>query len=215
MKKQTEKSVKTGIQAYGVSLLLSSHPEVRKLKSLHSPYLHGNKLWNSSWLLVDFLKRQRMPEGMRIMEVGCGWGLAGIYCAKRHNALVTAVDSDKEVFPYLQLHAAINKVEIKTMKRGLGGLKVQDLRGFDVLIGADICFWDELALSLKRLISRALRAGVRMILIADPGRSPFFKVGEHFVRSQESKLLDWSTKRPRPIKGRILKITQLNHIRAT
>jgi predicted nicotinamide N-methyase len=207
MKKQRELSVKTRIQAYGVSQLLSSHPEVRRLKSLHSPNLHGNKLWNSSWLLMDFLKRQQMPEGMRIMEVGCGWGLAGIYCAKRHNAVVTALDSDKEVFPYLQLHAAINKVEIKTMKRGLGGLQVQELRGFDVLIGADICFWDEMALSLKRLIARALRAGVRTILIADPGRPPFFKVGEHFARSQETKRLDWSTKRPRPINGRILKIS--------
>jgi predicted nicotinamide N-methyase len=209
MKRQEEKSVKTRIQAYGVSLLLSSHPEVRKLKGLHYPSLHGNKLWNSSWLLVDFFKRQRMPEGMRIMEVGCGWGLVGIYCAKRHHAIVTAVDSDKEVFPYLTLHAAINKVEINTMKRGFGGLKVQDLQSFDVLIGADICFWDNLALSLKRLISRALRAGVRMILIADPGRPPFNEVGEHFAETQESKILDWSIKRPRPITGRILQIGSL------
>ena len=70
---------------------------------------------------------------------------------------MTAVDSDPEVFPFLDLHAEINRVEIMTMKRGLGGVAVEDLRDFNVLVGADICFWDNLTPVLKRLINRAPR----------------------------------------------------------
>jgi len=144
------------------------------------------------------------------MDVGCGWGLLGIYCAKKLGALVTSIDSDPEVFPYLDLHAGINKVKITTMKRGLGGLTVQDLRGFDVLIAADICFWDNLAPVLKRLINRVLWAGVRMVLIADPGRQPFYDLGEYFSKTREAEILEWRVKIPRKMEGRILKIGSLS-----
>ena len=63
---------------------------------------------------------------------------------KKLGADVTSVDSDPEVFPFLDLQVEINNVKITTMKRGLGRLTAQDLRGFDVLVGAEICFWDNL-----------------------------------------------------------------------
>jgi predicted nicotinamide N-methyase len=144
------------------------------------------------------------------MDAGCGWGLLGIYCAKQLGALVTSVDSDPEVFPYLQLQAAINRAKITTMKRGLGGLANGDLRGFDVLVGADICFWDNLALALKRLINRALRAGFRMVLIVDPGRQQFYDLGEYFSKTKGSEILEWRIKRPRKMEGKILKIGSLS-----
>jgi predicted nicotinamide N-methyase len=198
--------VNRSVRAHGVTLLLSSHPEVRRLKRLHHTSIHGNKLWSSSWVVMDFLQRQKLPPGLRIMDAGCGWGLLGIYCAKKLEAVVTSVDSDPEVLPYLELHAAVNNVQITTMKRGLGGLTIEDLRGFDILVGADICFWDNLALALKRLINRALRAGVRMVVIADPGRQPFYDLGEYFSKTRGSEILDWSIKSPRKMEGRILKI---------
>lgn len=145
------------------------------------------------------------------MEVGCGWGLAGIYCAKKHGAIVTGVDIDPEVFPYLSLHADINKVRIKTMKRGFGGLTGKYLQNVDVLIGADICFWDTMVVSLKRLILRALRASVGLVLIADPGRSPFEELGRYFVEKGSGEILNWTSQRPRRIQGQILKLS--GHLR--
>ncbi len=197
---------KTQIRAYGVRLLLSRHPEVRKLKRFNNPSAHGNKLWKSSWLLMDYFNRRGLPEGTRIMELGCGWGLAGIYCAKKHGAKVTGVDVDPEVFPYLKLHAAVNGVQISTIKSEFGGLTGKHLRKFDVIIGTDICFWDSLVDPLVKLIRRALRAHVRMILIADPGRSPFEEMGEHFVARRKGRLFNWTAQRPRRSQGRILQI---------
>ena len=48
------------------------------------------------------------------MEIGCGWGLLGIYCAKKYDSRVISVDLDAEVFPYLELHTRVNDVEIST-----------------------------------------------------------------------------------------------------
>ena len=188
---------------------MARHPEIRKLKQRYVPSTHGNKVWHSSWVLMDYLKRRKPPGPLNAMEVGCGWGLAGIYCAKKLHARVKAVDTDPEVFPYLDLHARINGVQIEFVKRAFGGLKPRELRGIDLLIGADICFWDKMVLSLKRLLNRALRSGVTMILIADPGRSPFNRLCDYYVDRKLGLAFDWTTQRPRRIQARLLRIGML------
>ena len=51
-----------------------------------------------------------------------------------------------------------------------------------MLLAADVCFWDELVNPVFNLVNRAVRAGVKHILIADPERSPFFAVAERCQR---------------------------------
>jgi len=140
------------------------------------------------------------------MEIGCGWGLAGIYCAKKYGAIVTGVDIDPEVFPYLQLHAAINKVHVATLHKKFNRLKETDLQDIDVVIGADICFWNKMVYPLKRFIRRGLNAGVQQVIIADPARSPFEKLSKYFVKKGKGETLDWRVQRPRNIQGQLLKI---------
>ncbi|MFC1821772.1 methyltransferase [Thermodesulfobacteriota bacterium] len=195
-------------RAYGLRVLMSRHPEIRKLKRMHAPSVHGNKPWTSSWLLIDYFRRKGLKQSARVMEVGCGWGLTGIYCAKKYGASVTGVDIDPDVFPYTELHARINRVEMATMKGAIGGVTTQQLKGVDVLLGADICFWEKMVLPLKRLIGRAIRAGVGTVLIADPVRAPFEELADHFIQKEMGELLDWKTRRPRPIHGQILLIKE-------
>ena len=140
------------------------------------------------------------------MEIGCGWGLLGIYCAKKYGAGVTAVDLDPEVFPYLELHAKVNEVRIFTLKKDFDGLRTKHLKEVDLLIGADVCFWDDMVKPLKKLILRALRAKVQQVLISDPGRPPFEEIGEYFSSKRGGEILDWTAQRPRRTEGRILKI---------
>lgn len=197
---------KNEIRAYGVRVLQSHHPEIRRLKRRHRPSVHGNKHWASSWLLMDYLRHNTLPKKARVMEIGCGWGLASIYCAKKYGAIVTGVDIDPEVFPYLRLHAEINKVHIATLQQKFNRLKEDHLQNFDVVIGADICFWDKMVNPLKRFINRALRAGVQLVTITDPGRPTFEKIGDYFVKKQRGEILDWAVHRPRNIQGRLLMI---------
>jgi predicted nicotinamide N-methyase len=197
---------KTQIRAYGIRVLLARHPEIRRLKRENIPGYHGNKFWLSSWLLMDYFKRRGLKKRAHVMEIGCGWGLAGIFCAKKYGAKVTGVDIDREVFPFLNLHADLNGVKIKTVRRSFSGLTEKHLEGIDVMIGADICFWDNQVEPLKRLIGRALRQGVGLVLISDPGRPTFDKVAQHSQKKYDSEILDWTARSPRHIRGSILKI---------
>ncbi len=202
-------TTKKEILGYGVCALRARHPEIRKLKRLHNPSVFGFRVWSSSWLLMDFFKHRGLSDGAHVMEVGCGWGLAGIYCAKMHNAVVTGVDIDPDVFPYLHMHSNINKVEIGTLNKGFDGLLGKHLESVDVMIGADICFWDTTVDSLIDLISRAFDKGVQLVVIADPGRATFDRLGEYFVNKTRGVTLDWDVKSPHHIQGKILKIGTL------
>ena len=79
-KKKTKKV--TERKAYGITVLKSADSRVRKLRKDHEPNIHGNKVWNSSWCIMDFLTSQGLPYGLNVLEAGCGWGPAGIFCAK-------------------------------------------------------------------------------------------------------------------------------------
>lgn len=144
--------------------------------------------------------------GSHVLDVGCGWGLGGIYCAKNHHATVTGIDIDSEVFPYLRLHAKINNVEIHTMEKRLEEITIRQLKTFNILIGADICFWDTMVESLIGLIHRALEAGIQSVFITDPGRSTFKQLAKYFAKHGEGEIWNWEVTIPLVFKGQILKI---------
>ena len=198
---------KTEIKAYGIRLLLSRHPEIRKLKRKHAPSVHGNKLWGTSWLLIDHIKKTRLEPGSKILEIGCGWGLTGIFCAKKFAAAVTAVDIDPDIYPYLDLHTRINKVKVEFLNKGFDKISRRRLQDVDMIIGSDICFWDNLIDPLRRLIQRARRASVDRIVIADPGRPTFDSLVESLAPKKGVEVLDREINKPRPMSGKILQIT--------
>ena len=119
---------------------------------------------------------------------------------------MTGLDIDPEVFPYLRLHAQINDVKIHTMVKRLEELTVNQLKAFNILIGADICFYDSMIEPLTDAIKRSLESGVQSVVIADPGRPPFKRFAEHFVKNGEAEIRNWAVNIPQDIDGQILKI---------
>ena len=190
----------------GVRVLRSSHKAIRNLKHTHKPSLHGFRVWPSSWLLMDYFKRNRFRCRSRVLDIGCGWGIAGIYCVKNFNSVVTCLDSDSAVFPYVRLHADINNVTVNTVEADFDDLRGNFFKNVDVMIGADICFWDNMVDTLKRLIHKALEFGVKTIILADPGRSTFEKLAEYFSDKGIGKIINWDIRRPYSIQGRILRV---------
>lgn len=192
-------------QAYGVTFLSSQHKALRKLKQQNDqPSIHGNKFWGSTYLLMDYLTNNALSTGSKVLELGCGWGAAGIFCAKNFDAEVVAVDADPAVFPYLNLHAEINQVNISTSACYFEDLSVEHLADIDVIIGADICFWDELTDTLKHLIDIAIDAGVKKIILSDPERSPFLTLAESCVEEYFAELIPYSVDEPRRSSGCLL-----------
>ena len=199
------------VRAHGLKLLLSSHRDIRRLKQSEVPSLHGYKHWGAGWVLIDYIRSRGLRTGSRVMDLGCGWGLLGIFCAREYGARVVGVDKDPAVFPFLRLHAGLNDVRIETLCRGYEDLRRSRLERFDVILGSDICFWDNLINPLRLLILRGLRAGVRAVVIADPGRETFEELGRYFMERNLGEMIDWSTSKPRGIRGRILRIEPLQH----
>lgn len=190
----------------GVHALKASHPGVRRLKRQgYEATAHGNKVWRSSFVLMDYLHRQNFSEGVRVLDIGCGWGLSGIFMAKKFSAQVTGVDIDKNVAPFLDLQATLNRCHIDFEAKSFDKLSIRKLAQYDVLIGADICFWDEMAPLLFRLLKRGAKAGVPFMAIADPGRTPFWSLAEK-CEKLGSETLEHSIKKPRRTTKQLLVI---------
>ena len=196
MARKTAAVKATERRLFGITVLKAADHRVRRLKQEHEPTIHGNKVWNSSWVVMDYLQYQGLPMGTRVMEIGCGWGLVGIYCARRYGARVVGVDADAAVFPYLQLHAKVNGVEVETRCRRFEDLGPDDFADLDILIGTDICFWDEMTDPVHRIVTEAVRAGVQQVIIADPGRPPFTRMSDRCVAELNAEVKDWDVDDP-------------------
>lgn len=188
------KQITTERRFRGVRMPTASHPAMRRLKRQGiEPSIHGNKLWKSSCLLIDYLKKNPPEHCSNVIDVGCGWGAAGIWCAKQFGASVTSVDADPDVFPFLQATAEINGVETRHLVSRFEKLTIRQLAQYDLLIAADVCFWDELVNPVTNLVNRAVKAGVKQILIADPERSPFFEVAGRCADKHYAEIVEWRT----------------------
>lgn len=194
-------------QAFGLTILRSGHPEVQHLQRHGvAPSLHGQKMWSTSFLLMHYLRERGLAPGTRVLELGCGWGLVGIYCAKEFQAQVTGLDADAAVFPYLQLHAHHNGVEIATRHCTFAELPAAELAAFDLIVGVDICFWDELVDPLYQIVRHGMAAGVTEILLADPSRPPFDDLCKRCVAQGNAEVFLWDMRKPVLESGRILRV---------
>lgn len=194
-------------KVHDIFVLKKNSPTLANLKNaLPEPSIHGYKVWSSSFLIMDYLKYEPIEQGDLVLDIGCGWGMLGIYCAKTFNAKVTGVDADEWVFPYLRVHAAMNEVKVKTLNSRYEDIKTALLTKHDAMFGGDICFWDELVDPLYSLISRAVDQGVGYIIVADPGRSPFMKLAKKCKKDFGGKLVPWQISKPRQDAGYLLVI---------
>jgi len=193
-------------KAFGLTVLNASHPLVRQLKREGIvAQIHGNKFWNSSYLLMDYLRKNPLPKSARVLEIGCGWGLLGLYCGTQFGNRVHGIDADSNVLPYLDLHAEVNGVKMTREKKTFNQLTIDYLRSFDVILGADICFWDDMTAQLFNLIKRAQKAGVKQVMIADPCRPPFSAlVSRCEEKLDQVTVLEKFLKRPVNASGEIL-----------
>lgn len=161
-----------------IHFYLARHKNIRQLKNTYVPDNHGHKIWNGALLMIEYLSKQKDLKKSRILEIGCGWGLTGIYCAKQFSAKVKAVDADEDVFPFLQHHAELNSVQLSTEKLKYQQLTKNHFNQIDFVIGSEVCYEDELIKPIFNLSKRALSTGVRSVLVSDIGRPAFHELCE-------------------------------------
>ena len=185
----------------------SRHPEIRRVKrESQAPAIHGNKLWKSSCLVIDYLHRHPQPRPQRVLDAGCGWGIGGIWCARTFGAAVTSLDADRNVFPFLEVTARLNGVVTQPRVSRFERVTRDELAAFDTLIAADVCFWDELVRPVANLVNRAVEAGVARIIIADPERPTFHAMAQRCIDRHGGELLPWRTRGALAASGALLVI---------
>ena len=199
-------------QAFGVQLPRPGDPALRSLRRQNVPHYQGHRPWNASWLLISYLEQVNL-DGLRVVDVGCGWGLASIYCAHQ-GAKVTATDIDPQVFPFVNMLSTLNGVEMDHVTAGFDELPTELVAAADLLIGADICFRMSMVADLFGLIQRGHAAGLRSVAIGDPGRIPYRDLSARCVAEMGAQegpwqtvepLLDWPGERP-TVTGRLLRL---------
>lgn len=194
----------------GVVMPTASHSAIRRVKRAgHEPSIHGTKLWKSSCLVIDYLHKNPPAACSRVLDAGCGWGVTGIWCAKKLRSAVVSMDADAAVFPYLEAVAELNKVQTTPLVNRFEKLRKPQLTGIDLLVAADICFWDELVKPVGKMVDKAIDAGVKQIVIADPERPTFHEMAEKALHRHGGELINWQTQGKIQASGALLVIN--NH----
>ena len=206
----TKKAPENERRFRGVIMPKASHKVIRQVKRAgHEPTIHGTKLWKSSCLVIDYLHKNPPGKADTVLDAGCGWGVTGIWCAKKLRSAVVSMDADPAVFPYLEAVASLNKVTTTPMVNRFEKLKKQQLTGIDMLVAADVCFWDELVKPVGKMVDRAIDAGVGLIVIADPERPTFHEMAEKAIRKHGGELINWETRGSVKATGALLVINNL------
>jgi predicted nicotinamide N-methyase len=137
-------------------------------------------LWPSGSLLAARLAARPVAAGERILELGCGLGLASLV-GHRRGADVTASDCHPLAGSFLAENLRLNELAPMKYRHGHWSASAPQqqharddglhaLRGrFDLIIGSDLLYERDEAGSLARFIARHAAPGAR-VWIVDPDR---------------------------------------------
>jgi predicted nicotinamide N-methyase len=118
-------------------------------------------------------------EGKRILELGCGLGLASLVLQRR-SAEITASDVHPLAEPFLAYNAALNALPAVPYRQLRWDVPLATLGRFDLIIGSDILYERAHAQLLADLVDRHAEDRAEVLLV-DPGRGnamPFIRLLE-------------------------------------
>lgn len=133
-----------------------------------TPFPFGLLLWESAIALATSLAAcPSHVEGRRVLELGCGVGLAGIV-ASSLGGIVTAIDHDAAAIEVARTNAAANGCD-GIMFEVADWTTFGSAGAFDLVIGADVTYEKATHRAVLDTISRLLAPNGRA-LFADPSR---------------------------------------------
>ena len=134
------------------------------------------QLWPSGRLLAQAMDKAEIA-GKRILEIGCGIGLASLVLQRR-GADVVASDIHPLAEPFLAYNAALNALPAIHYRQMRWDLPLQTLGEFDMIIASDVLYERDHATLLSGVVARHARPHAE-VLVTDPGRgnsAPFTRM---------------------------------------
>lgn len=125
------------------------------------------QIWPSGRLLAQAMHRFDL-NGERILELGCGIGLASLVLQRR-GADVVASDMHPLTEPFLAYNAALNALPAVHYRQLRWDTALPTLGHFDLIIASDVLYEQGHAEILAQVVIRHARAQAQ-VLITDPGR---------------------------------------------
>ena len=183
---------------HNIKIPLSSNKDIQKIKrKTAKPISHGNKVWNSSLTIIDFLSRYNLQNVNTAIDIGCGWGLVLAYLEKQ-NIDCGGIDIDMNTKPYVDVVNKLNNTSVEVLYMDYKELPNKAFTKIDLIIGCDICYWEDHISNIVKLTKQAKCP----ILIADPGRDTFWELTEKVNGNLHEIVL----KKPRAVRGYVYEI---------
>ena len=150
-----------------IGAVVSRREETRAIVLKTNGVSYGLSLWPGAMVLAEEVAGRDDWAGKAVLELGAGVGLPGIVAAGL-GARVVQTDHDELVLDLCRRNAARN---------GLHGVECRpgdwtawtDTARYDVILGADILYVEELSPHLRRIFESNLAPGGR-VLLTDPFR---------------------------------------------
>jgi len=150
------------------------------------------QLWPSERLLAQAMHRFTV-DGKRILELGCGIGLACLVL-KRRGADIVASDAHPLAESFLEYNATLNALPAVDYRRLPWDTPEPSIGRFDVIIASDVLYEPTQARLLAEVVKRHAYPSAEVV-ITDPGRdhSQHFSqllAEQHFTLTEERCPMD-------------------------
>ena len=124
-------------------------------------------VWPSGEVLARVMATQRLA-GQRILEVGCGIGLASLLLNQRA-ADITATDHHPSAEDFLHHNVRLNRGSRIPFLRTDWQDPSTDLGKFDLIIGSDLLYESDHAALLSQFVDQHAEPSCEVVIV-DPGR---------------------------------------------
>jgi len=162
-------------------------------KELMNKFPLWARIWETSFVLADYVARMPLEAERSFLEIGGGMGVVSIVAASFGHD-ITMTEHDENALNFAKANAELN------LSSASHNLKIMDLdwhkpemdRQFDYIIGSEVIYKEETFANLLKLFMEYLKPGGEVILSETVKKTSmeFFKqAGKFFdIRAQKKRL---------------------------
>jgi len=136
-------------------------------------------LWPAGLMLAEIMSTRDI-DGLDILELGCGLGLASMI-TNRRGGRITASDHHPLAAEFMLENTKLNSMQITRFKQCDWSKPVTGLGQFDLIIGSDLLYEPDHPQLLSRFIDVHAKYGANVIIV-DPGRRQMSKFRKNMAK---------------------------------